>query len=97
MTQRECLTTLHLLHYLHALDYGQATDLELHARAFAAMPQRPSAAELDAAIANADAARWITGVQSRFTNRMKWSITTEGEAALHQMKREALEAPTAPA
>jgi len=86
MTTREIKITKAILDYLHSLDYGQATELQIHANAFgeAFADPKPSAKELEVALQNCDAEKWITGVPSRF-KKMKWSINDAGEAARLEM------------
>jgi hypothetical protein len=87
MTTREIKITKAVLDYLHALDYGQATELQIHSNAFGetfGVP-KPSAAEVAAALNECDAQKWITGVPSRFGGRMKWNITDAGEAVRLEM------------
>ena len=87
MTSREIKIIKAILDYLHSLDHGQAIELAIHLAAFGEVfgqPQ-PSAAELSAALKNCDAEKWICGVPSHFTNKMKWNITDTGEAARLEM------------
>lgn len=83
MTTRERNILKHLLDYLHSLDYGQATDVQIHFHAFGETfgSPKPSAAELNAALKIADADKWITGTPQRFGPGMKWNINDAGEAA----------------
>ena len=82
MTSRELNITKAVLDYLHSLDYGQATELQIHTNAFGETfgNPKPSAAELEAVLKNCDAEKWITGVPSRFKGKMKWNINEAGEA-----------------
>jgi hypothetical protein len=87
MTTREHKIIISILEYLHALDHGQAIELAIHLAAFGEAfggPQ-PSVAELSAALKVCDAQKWITGVPSHFTGKMKWNITDAGEAARLEM------------
>jgi hypothetical protein len=87
MTSRENKIIISILNYLHSLDHGQAIELAIHLAAFGeafGQPQ-PSAAELSAAIKECDAQKWITGVPSHFSGKMKWNITDAGEAARLEM------------
>ena len=83
MTSREIKIIKAVLDYLHALDQGQATEVQIHANAFgeAFGPPAPSVAELSAALRECDARKWITGVPARISNRMKWNLNDAGEAA----------------
>ncbi len=83
MTTRETKIIRAVLDYLHALDYGQAGELEIHAYAFGEDfgEPKPSVAELAAALAQCDANRWIVGVKPRFAKGLKWNIADAGEAA----------------
>jgi hypothetical protein len=83
MTTRETKIIKAVLEYLHALDYGQAAELHVHANAFGEEfgEPKPSVAELAAALAQCDARRWIVGVKPRFANKLKWNISDAGEAA----------------
>jgi FKBP-type peptidyl-prolyl cis-trans isomerase 2 len=83
MTTRETKIIKAVLDYLHSLDCGQATELQIHANAFgeAFGEPKPSAGELAVAIRICDAGKWITGVPSRFGGKMKWNINDVGEAA----------------
>lgn len=89
MTTRELQITKAVLDYLHSLDGGQATELQIHA----AVNQEPpgatppaSAHELAAALRQADAEGWLNGVPTRFNRRlMKWNITDAGEGARLEM------------
>ena len=87
MTSREIKIIRCVLDYLHSLDQGQATEVQIHANAFgeAFGPPAPSVAELGAALHECDARKWITGVPARFTNKMKWNINDAGEAARLEM------------
>ena len=82
MTAREIKITLALLNYLHGLDGGQASELQIHAHAFAAFDgPKPGAAELSAALANADTRRWVTKVVNKLNERLvKYNITDAGES-----------------
>jgi hypothetical protein len=88
MTSREIKITKAVLDYLHLLEFGQATEVQIHADAFGekfGTPQ-PSAGELTAVLNECDAQRWINGVPSKFNKRvMKWNITDAGEAARLEM------------
>jgi hypothetical protein len=88
MTTRECLIVRAVLDYLHALDHGQATELQIHLSAFGEPfgDPKPSSMEVLSALRQCDAAKWINGVPSRFGNRMKWNITDAGEAARMEMQ-----------
>lgn len=89
MTLRELTITKAVLEYLHSLEGGQSTEIQIHAAInndpkFSA--PKPSAAELGNVIANLDALKFITGVPQRFNARiMKWNINDSGEAARLQM------------
>lgn len=83
MTLREQIITRDILDFLHSLDGGQATELEIHAaicKLPAGIRPPPSGAETAAALANCSAQQWITGVPSRFKGKMKWNINDAGEA-----------------
>lgn len=89
MTTRETIITKAVLNFLHSLEGGQATEVQIHA-AIVNDPKftepKPSAAELAAVIANLDAEKFITGVPSRFNQRvMKWNINDAGESARLQL------------
>ena len=81
MTTREIAITKAVLEYLHSLDGGQADELLIHREVYQATNPPPSAAELKSVIAQSDAMRWITGVPSKLTRKMKWNINDAGEAA----------------
>jgi len=86
MTKRELKITRLVLDYLHGLDYGQATELQIHVnQAWSGLNPPPSAAELTAVMQNCDVEKWISGVPSRFGGKMKWNITDAGEAARVEM------------
>jgi len=90
MTKREIKITRHTLDYLHSLDYGQATEVQIHANAFgdqtgSGLIPPPSAREVEATIKFCETEKWISGVPARFGNKMKWNITDAGEAARLEM------------
>lgn len=89
MTTRELTITKAILDYLHSLDAGQATEIQIHegvCKAWPPGPPKPSAGEVEAAITNCDAEKWIAGVPARFTRKMKWNITDDGEGARMGMR-----------
>lgn len=91
MTTRELTITKAVLDFLHSLEGGQATEIEIHAAINQAPQIRsgplPSAAELEAVIRNLDADKFITGVAARFNRRvMKWNINDAGEAARLELR-----------
>lgn len=89
MTTREIIITRAGLTFLHSLEGGQATEVQIHAAIIADekfTEPKPSAHEVAAAIANWDAEQWVVGVPARFNKRvMKWNITDAGEAARLQL------------
>jgi hypothetical protein len=87
MTTRELEISKAVLKYLHSLEFGQATALQIHAKAFGEIfgEPKPSATELDAVLNLCDEEKWITGMPSRFTRQIKWNINDRGEAALLEL------------
>ena len=80
MTIRELQIIGAILNCLHALDSGQADELEIHKRLLHTLDPNASVAELRAALRECDAKGYILGVPARLTGRMKWNITDRGEA-----------------
>lgn len=87
MTTRELTIIKAILDYLQSLDCGQATEMQIHALAFGENfgTPKPSAREVEAALAVCDARKWISGVPARFTGKMKWNISDAGNGARLEM------------
>lgn len=87
LTQREIYLAKSALDYLHSLEGGQAIELEIHAailRDITVHP-KPSANEVESIISILNERRWTVGVPAKFANKMKWNISTAGEAARLEM------------
>ena len=85
MTSREKKIVRHVLQYLHDVDRGQRTELQIHDNAFNAFDEvAPSVNELSAAIRLCNGMAFVRGVPSRFAG-MKWNLTDAGEAALLEL------------
>jgi hypothetical protein len=83
LTQREIMLCKSALDFLHALDGGQAIELEIHAALLrdAAVHPKPSACEVESAIRILSEKKWAVGVPARIGARMKWCSSDAGEAA----------------
>ena len=90
MTAREIQITKAVLAYLHSLDFGQATELQIHSKAFGETfgEPKPSVAELECVLRYCDREKWIAGVPSRLFGKMKWNITDAGESANQTLQNE---------
>lgn len=89
MTTRELQITKAVLGFLHSLEFGQATEVQIHAALTedpALLPPKPGAKEVEVAIANCEANKWITGVPARHTRIKKYNINDAGEAALLELR-----------
>lgn len=90
MTTRELQITRSVLNFLHTLEGGQATEIQIH-QAVATDPEfeeaKPSAAEIAVVMQSLDSQKFIIGVPTRFNKRvMKWNINDAGEAARLEMR-----------
>jgi len=85
MTPRELKITRAILTVLHDADYGQRTELQIHAEGQLLMGEKITLAEMTGAVALCERRRWITGVKSKFTG-IKYNVTDAGESALLEME-----------
>lgn len=81
MTTRELAILRALVNYLHTLDGRQADEIMIHAAVYHATDPAPGLKELLAALREADARGWVTGVPGRYTGKTKFNLTDAGEAA----------------
>jgi hypothetical protein len=87
LTQRELSLCKSALDFLHSLESGQASELQIHAAILRdpTVHPKPSASEVDGAITILNERRWAVGVPAKFANKMVWNISTAGEAARLEM------------
>lgn len=89
MNERQSEICQGILVCLDRIAGGQLVEVIIHAdvqtqfRNRAANP--PSLSEFNAALVICDQRGWIIGVNSQIKNKMKWSISDFGKAALLQM------------
>lgn len=85
MTRRQRTITTAILDVLYALDGGQLLETILHAEVNLRLSPTATFGEFEDALRHCDAARWLTGVQSRFGGRL-WNLSDAGQAARLEMK-----------
>jgi hypothetical protein len=49
------------------------------------LPVKPTQAEFDEALKHCDSKRWIAGLPSHITEKLKWTITDKGQAAMLEL------------
>jgi hypothetical protein len=89
MSDRDQQIIKAILSFLDKLDGGQAVEVMIHASAQTDLRNRgeaaPSLREFEASLLICDQRGWATGLRSRVTRQMKWSLSDEGKAALLEM------------
>jgi hypothetical protein len=86
MTERQQQIATAILRFLDRLDGAQAAETVIHASAQTTLRNAgepaPSLAEFQDALLVCDQRGWVTGIVSRLTKQMKWSLSDLGRAAL---------------